>query len=389
METENDVNGDDIDSFEEQYFYNLDATRTSALSGANSSTQTDDGCTSCNESALTNGTTKPVGPAILLDVMSGDELDLEAWAYNQGSISTGTSRIATSTLATSLASAFVPSGNIELINQTQSLFNGITGDITGGGSSGTTRPFAYLNYILFDSEFNVISDGHDRVQDTPNTLQLTSISNISISEKGFIYIWVSNESNQNMNVYWDDIKITHTKGQILQEDHYYPFGLNINALSSSAPMSMPNKFKYNGFEEQTDFDLGWYDYQARFYDPQLGRFMQVDPAADFMRRHSAYNYAFDNPIRFIDPDGMMPEDQVTYGSGGSPFDNRKHCMYGDCRSSDPSELELMRGYSNEATCPTCPETEEFESHRKSDFSYTYKKGIGAFKWSYCNPKWEL
>ncbi|KIC02126.1 hypothetical protein OA88_10375 [Flavobacterium sp. JRM] len=104
------------------------------------------------------------------------------------------------------------------------------------------------------------------------------------------------------------------KVEILEENNYYPFGLKhqgYNTLNLQAGY----KYKYNGKELQEELGLDVYDYGARNYDAAIGRWMNIDPLAEMSRRYSPYTYALNNPVYFIDPDGMMQAP-----NGGSSYD---------------------------------------------------------------------
>ncbi len=127
--------------------------------------------------------------------------------------------------------------------------------------------------------------------------------------------------------------------KILEENHYYPFGLkhgNYNAIRKDVkykeqaaskkevkqvvPDEVKFKYLYNAKELQDELGLNIYDYGARTYDPAAPRFWQIDPLAEKYSFQSVYVYADDNPVRFMDIDGKGTEDEwIVDGSGNKKW----------------------------------------------------------------------
>ena len=148
---------------------------------------------------------------------------------------------------------------------------------------------------------------------------------VTNSDSGMDFTYVYNYTDHlgNVRLSWAKDNTTDAL-KIIRESHYYPYGLehkgyNTQKYAFIVPENgtsgiwteqkkaivNPYRYSYNGKEFQHELRLNLYDYGARNYDPAIGRWMNIDPLAEKSRRFSPYVYALDNPVYFIDPDGML------------------------------------------------------------------------------------
>ena len=134
---------------------------------------------------------------------------------------------------------------------------------------------------------------------------------------------------------------------ILEANSYYPFGLQQKGIGLTQQTNpLHNKYTYNGKELQEDLGLDQYDYGARFQDPQLGMWHNLDPSADKHPDFTPYNYAFNNPMLVTDPDG---KDGIVTGSGtkDDPYVIKANYYYYGLNQDQTSGLnDAIKDYNN-------------------------------------------
>ncbi|WP_181042778.1 RHS repeat domain-containing protein [Apibacter adventoris] len=113
--------------------------------------------------------------------------------------------------------------------------------------------------------------------------------------------------------------ITNLDAQIVQHVEYVPFG---EVFIEERNQSWNTPYLFNGKELDEETGLSYYG--ARYYNPKESVWLSVDPLAEKYPNVSPYTYTFQNPIKFIDPTEMMPED----GDGlGDPPEKRRTDVY--------------------------------------------------------------
>jgi len=100
--------------------------------------------------------------------------------------------------------------------------------------------------------------------------------------------------------------VINSSGTVRDKHRYQAFG-----GSDGGSVVLGQAYRYTGKPLDEELDLDWYYYGARYYDPSIGRFPSMDPLHGKYPGWSPYAYCLNNPLRLVDPDGLLPDSDPT------------------------------------------------------------------------------
>jgi RHS repeat-associated protein len=187
---------------------------------------------------------------------------------------------------------------------TQNYTYGADGTKLGFKQGNDVKVKSYIGAVEYDGEGKILRIGTEEGY----ILKRTGWNENSKDSK-FVYYYSVKDHLGNVRLVLDD----ESNAKLWQRNDYQAFGMHINQPVDGVPtpdlMGINDRY-YNGkeFDDQTT----WLDYGARQYDYSLGRWMAVDPKSEKYYSWSPYHTVFDNPLKFIDPDGKGPEKPSHY-----------------------------------------------------------------------------
>ncbi len=140
-------------------------------------------------------------------------------------------------------------------------------------------------------------------------------------------------------------KDANNEAEIVQEKHYYPFGMEMEGMSWYN--GAKNLYQFNGTELQEEFNLNWNDYGFRMYNPTIARWHNVDPLASTNPSNSSYGFVLNNPVKYKDILGLTHHTDEDYDDYYDEDDyEQEHAEEGG-----EEEWELPEKYKNITTIP--------------------------------------
>ncbi|MBS1926143.1 MAG: hypothetical protein JST57_09085, partial [Bacteroidetes bacterium] len=309
---------------EEAIYANLPQTRSQIPPGYPTDTYTSPN----NYVAKVSGSGNRIGPSITLKVMAGDKFNLRvtSWYKLNGATPGNPVNPLPDLIAALLngvggAAAGIHGASIGTQLQSSNILTPGATQFLNSQTYNSSKPRAYINWILFDEQFKYASGGFEQVA-ANEELKEHIFNHIEITKTGYLYVYVSN-ATPNVDVFFDNLQVTHERGPLLETNEYYPFGLlmkNISYRSLRGAGFAENKYKFNaGTELNEALDVHYYETPLRNYDPQIGRFNCIDVMAEHYFGLTPYQFAGNNPVSFNDPfgDQMKANGRMQKGPDGN------------------------------------------------------------------------